>query len=84
MRFLTLGTISVLLLSSLALHAQPIEPDPIEGADSAPYIRSALPLDEPRHLCIDLPGHGASPDPDAPFTVHTCKDGMWNYNQRFR
>ncbi len=64
--------------------AQPTEPDPINNADQAPYIRSALPLDEPRHLCIDLPGHGSSVETNAPFSVHTCKDGMWNLDERFR
>lgn len=62
---------------------QMVDPDPINGADQARYIRAALPLDEPRHLCIDLPGHGEASDPTQPFTVHTCKDGMWNYDQRF-
>lgn len=84
MRFLTLGFAMSVVLSYQALHAQQVEPDPINQADTAPYIRSALPLDEPRHLCIDLPGHGAQSNPDASFTVHTCKDGMWNLDQRFR
>lgn len=84
MRFLTLVSMVSACLLSQAVSAQPVEPDPIDQADKAPYIRSALPLDEPRHLCIDLPGHGASANPDAPFTVHTCKDGMWNYDERFR
>lgn len=84
MRILTLASIMSVVLSNQALHAQSVEPDPIDNADTAPYIRSALPLDEPRHLCIDLPGHGANADPHGPFTVHTCKDGMWNYDERFR
>ena len=85
MRFLTLLTClgTSIFWGPLAI-AQPTEPDPINGADTAPYIRSALPLDEPRHLCIDLPGHGSSADIEAPFSVHTCKDGMWNYDERFR
>lgn len=84
MRILTPALILSLILSNQLLQAQPVEPEPINDADKAPYIRSALPLDEPRHLCIDLPGHGANANPDAPFTVHTCKDGMWNYDERFR
>lgn len=84
MKILTLGSIIYLAFSNQLLHAQPVEPNPVDNADTAPYIRSALPLDEPRHLCIDLPGHGANANPDAPFTVHTCKDGMWNYDERFR
>lgn len=65
-------------------HAQIVEPDPINGAGTAPYIRSALPLDEPRHLCIDVPGHGDRVDLGGEVTVHTCKDGMWNLDQRFQ
>lgn len=84
MRILTLGSVLSLVFSNQTLHAQPVEPDPVDQADTAPYIRSALPLDEPRHLCIDLPGHGSNANPDASFTVHTCKDGMWNYDERFR
>lgn len=81
---ITLGLIMSALLSVRPSIAQPAEPAPIDQADTAPYIRSALPLDEPRHLCIDLPGHGANANPDGPFSVHTCKDGMWNYDERFR
>lgn len=84
MRILVLVSIVFVVPSTQALHAQPVEPSPINDAETASYIRSALPLDEPRHLCIDLPGHGAQSNPDAPFTVHTCKDGMWNLDQRFR
>lgn len=85
MRLLTILTcIGASIFWASLVIAQPTEPDPINGADTAPYIRSGLPLDEPRHLCIDLPGHGSRADPDAPFAVHTCKDGMWNYDERFR
>ncbi len=71
-----------LALPALAA-AQPVEPPAENGAGTAPYIRSALPLDEPRHLCIDIPGHGDRVNLEAEFTVHTCKDGMWNLDQRF-
>ncbi|WP_299154968.1 RICIN domain-containing protein [uncultured Tateyamaria sp.] len=64
--------------------SQPAEPDALNGADAATYIRSALPLDEPRHLCIDIPGHGDAVELDGEFIVHTCKDGMWNLDQRFQ
>ncbi|WP_323771698.1 RICIN domain-containing protein [Antarctobacter sp.] len=72
-----------LCLLPLQAAAQMIEPQAQGGADTARYIRAALPLDEPRHLCIDLPGHGDQVDLAAAFTVHTCKDGMWNLDQRF-
>ena len=78
-----LGFAAALLLVGIGAQAQPVEPPAMNNADAAPYIRSALPLDEPRHLCIDLPGHGDRVDLAAAFTVHTCKDGMWNLDQRF-
>ncbi|WP_162143770.1 ricin-type beta-trefoil lectin domain protein [Hellea balneolensis] len=84
MRLLAIASIVFAFLLIQAAHAQSAEPNPKDQADQAPYIRSALPLDEPRHLCIDLPGHGASANPNGSFSVHTCKDGMWNYDQRFR
>ena len=68
----------------MTAFAQQAEPAPVNNADKAPYIKAALPLDEPRHLCIDLPGHGAAANPDRPLGVHTCKDGMWNLDERFR
>ena len=79
-------TVTVMLtFGSLATaFAQRVEPAPVNDAEKAPYIKAALPLDEPRHLCIDLPGHGAAASPDRPFGVHTCKDGMWNLDERFR
>ncbi len=70
------------LLIAPSVIAQPAEPDAVNGADMATYVRAALPLDEPRHLCIDLPGHGDMIDLEAAFTVHTCKDGLWNLDQR--
>ena len=76
---LTLGTVAV-----AALSAQRVQPAPLNDADKAAYIKAALPLDEPRHLCIDVPGHGAAANPERPLGVHTCKDGMWNLDQRFR
>ena len=76
---LTLGTVAV-----AALSAQRVQPAPLNDADKVAYIKAALPLDEPRHLCIDVPGHGAAANPERPLGVHTCKDGMWNLDQRFR
>ncbi len=68
---------------SAAAQRAPL-PAPRDGADRALYLKAALPLDEPRHLCVDVPGHGEAADPDRPLGVHTCKDGMWNLDQRFR
>lgn len=81
------SNLPALLLTAMLSHgaiAQPVEPAAVNGADAATYIRSALPLDEPRHLCIDPPGHGETVNLEADITVHTCKDGMWNLDQRFQ
>ncbi len=85
MRFLNLlGCVGAAFLLAPPVIAQPTEPDPINYADKASYIQSALPLDEPRHLCIDLPAYGSAANPDAPVGVHACKDGIWNYVEQFR
>lgn len=84
MRTKTLSfTISLVAVWAISAVAQIVEPPAENGADQAPYIRAALPLDEPRHLCIDIPGHGERVDTTGDVTVHTCKDGMWNLDQRF-
>ncbi|MEM7470709.1 MAG: RICIN domain-containing protein [Pseudomonadota bacterium] len=78
--------IAVLLIAlqpASGVLAQPTGPDPINGADEASFLRAALPLDEPRHLCVDTRGFGDTPKTDESLWVHTCKDGMWNLDMRF-
>ena len=79
-----IATLTLLVASGTVLAQRPALPTAVDGADEALYIKAALPLDEPRHLCVDVPGHGAAADPDRALGVHTCKDGMWNLDQRFR
>lgn len=71
------------LASAATVLAQPTGPAPINGADKASFLRAALPLDEPRHLCVDTRGFGDTPKTDESLWVHTCKDGMWNLDMRF-
>lgn len=66
-----------------AAVAQPTGPAPVNGADEASFLKAALPLDEPRHLCVDTRGFGDTPKIDETLWVHTCKDGMWNLDMRF-
>ncbi len=47
------------------------------------FLKSALPLDEPRHLCVDIPGHKDRVRVNGYMMVHTCKEGMWNLDERF-
>lgn len=80
----TLG-LAVACAVSLATGAmgQPTGPDPKNGADKAYFLKAALPLDEPRHLCVDTRGFGDTPKADESLWVHTCKDGMWNLDMRW-
>ena len=47
------------------------------------FLKSALPLDEPRHLCVDIPGHKDRVKVNGYMMVHSCKEGMWNLDERF-
>jgi acetyl esterase/lipase len=60
-----------LLLSSLAF------------ADGG-YIRTAVPMDEPRGYCLDVAGFGVDARPDEALRVHTCKYGEDNIDQLFK
>lgn len=71
------------ILTAFASTAQPTGPAPINGADQAYFLKAALPLDEPRHLCVDTRGFGDTPKTDESLWVHTCKDGMWNLDMRW-
>ncbi|MBT3989760.1 MAG: RICIN domain-containing protein [Rhodospirillaceae bacterium] len=58
-------------------------PKPINGAENGVYLKAALPLDEPRHLCVDIPGHGGRVNVTRDMVVHSCKEGIWNLDERF-
>ncbi len=77
------SAIVCLMLTVVSALSQPTGPAPINGADEAYFLRSALPLDEPRHLCVDTRGFGDTPKTDESLWVHTCKDGMWNLDMRW-
>ena len=54
-------------------------PDPQRGV----FLKALDPLDDVRGFCVDLPGHLQGVDLSADVVVHTCKDGFWNYDERF-
>jgi hypothetical protein len=58
-------------------------PKPVNGAEHGVYLKAALPLDEPRHLCLDIPGHGGRVNVKRDLSVHSCKEGIWNLDERF-
>lgn len=78
-----IGALACTISFSTGVLAQPTGPDAINGADEAYFLKAALPLDEPRHLCVDTRGFGDTPKADESLWVHTCKDGMWNLDMRW-
>ena len=48
------------------------------------YIRTAVPMDEPRGYCLDVAGFGVNARPDEPLRAHTCKYGEDNIDQLFK
>jgi len=77
------------IFSLMAMGISPAEaqrtppPKPVNGAENGVYLKAALPLDEPRHLCLDIPGHGARVNVKRDLSVHSCKEGIWNLDERF-
>jgi len=63
----------------IALFAFPL----VALADGG-YLRTAVPMDEPRGYCLDVAGFGANVQMDQPLRVHTCKYGEDNIDQLFR
>jgi len=57
---------------------------PLVALADGGYIRSAVPMDEPRGYCLDVAGFGVNARPDEPLRVHTCKYGEDNIDQLFR
>jgi len=47
------------------------------------FIRLIAPLDEPRGLCLDIPGHRDRVDVKRPLVLYRCKRGIWNLDERF-
>ncbi len=79
-----LGAMAVITtLAGLApIGAQPTfegAPDSRRGV----FIRLVDPLDDLRGFCVYIPGHLQGVDLTAALVVHTCKDGFWNYDERF-
>ncbi|MFL2669513.1 MAG: ricin-type beta-trefoil lectin domain protein [Alphaproteobacteria bacterium] len=47
------------------------------------FLKAFYPLDEPRFLCIDIPGHKSRVNTSRPLSVHTCKEGIWHKDEIF-
>ena len=57
---------------------------PCAAAADGGFLRTAVPMDEPRGYCLDVAGFGANVRTDEPLRVHTCKYGEDNIDQIFR
>jgi hypothetical protein len=53
------------------------------GASEEVFLKIKASLDEPRGLCVDIPGHKARVNVKRPLVVHTCKWTIWNLDERF-
>lgn len=53
------------------------------GTAEGDFLKAMAPLDEPRGLCVDIPGHRDRDRVQAPLVVHTCKWNIWNLDERF-
>ena len=72
----------IVVLGALPAHAQPMfegAPDPKRGV----FIKLIDLLDDKRGFCVDIPGHLQGVRLEMALVVHTCKDGFWNYDERF-
>ena len=47
------------------------------------FLQAVAALDEPRGLCVDIPGHRDRVRLDAALMVHSCKWSIWNLDERF-
>ncbi len=57
---------------------------PIAAAADGGYLRTAVPMDEPRGYCLDVAGFGDNVRTDEPLRTHTCKYGEDNIDQLFQ
>ena len=51
--------------------------------EGAVFLKAFYALDEPRFHCVDIPGHRDRVNVKAALVVHTCKEDIWNLDERF-
>ena len=73
---------SAILLVSAPVDAQH-QPPGDAGTTRGNFVRALAPLDEPRGLCLDIPGHRDRVNVHASMGVHSCKWNIWNLDERF-
>lgn len=78
----TLSRLACLSLTALTCVAAVAQAQVTASADEV-FILAVAPLDEPRGLCLDIPGHRDRVNVTRDLVVHTCKRGIWNLDERF-
>ncbi len=76
------GSAVALALSGAPAAAQTVPPARGAAIEEV-FLQLEAPLDEPRGLCIDIPGHRDRVDVSRALVVHTCKWDIWNLDERF-
>lgn len=71
------------LLCALAPGAAGVSPTAEAVKEGVVFVKAFYPLDEPRFHCVDVPGHRSRVNTEAALVVHTCKEGIWNLDERF-
>lgn len=72
----------VLFLTILTMKSLELKANDILKSDSV-FLKAYYALDEPRFLCVDIPGHKARVNISRSLTVHTCKEGIWHQDELF-
>ncbi len=77
--------LAVLFFLVCAFAAAPAGASPAaeRAGKGAVFLKAFYPLDEPRFHCVDIPGHRSRVNTAAALVVHTCKEGIWNLDERF-
>ena len=75
------------LVALMHVLVRPVQAQPTFDGAPAPrqgvFIKLIDLLDDKRGFCVDIPGHRQGVNLAAALVVHTCKDGFWNYDERF-
>ena len=82
----TLATAGVIFATAATLGdpaAAQTAPSAAASPDGEVIVRIVAALDEPRGLCLDIPGHRDRVNTSRLLVVHTCKGDIWNQDERF-
>lgn len=70
-------------LIAIGLSAVAFDATAQQSRENDVLLRIAAELDEPRGLCVDIPGHRDRVNTRAALMVHSCKWDIWNDDERF-